>query len=101
MPSPSNSPANYSSVRVTLRKPGGYAVISDPDNGIIEHDTITCAHCSRVVFVKRDLGGFCRVCMKSVCGPCADRGRCDPFEKKLERAERRQALWRAMDELRR
>jgi hypothetical protein len=85
------------SKRATVLRAQGYAVVADPERPTQEWDTLTCAHCSRVVFVQRDPGGFCRVCMKNICGPCADRGRCDPYEKKLERAERQAALWRAME----
>lgn len=59
-------------------------------------DTITCAHCNRVVFTHDpmerriaddDLGGFCLKCMKQTCGPCADVGECTPIEKRLELVE--------------
>jgi hypothetical protein len=80
-----------------MLRPGGYAVIVDPSlPKPIEQDTFTCSHCSKIVFVKAtpnlpkpDIGGFCRLCMKNVCGTCADKGNCDPFEKKLERMEQR------------
>lgn len=66
--------------------------MTSPD-GLVERDTFTCSHCQRVVLVTprcdpADLGGFCRMCMKHLCGPCADEGNCTPFEKKLERYER-------------
>ncbi len=74
-------------------KPQGYAVISDPEAGIREADTMTCAHCCRVTHIKpkmrpEDMGGFCRMCMKPVCAECAD-GNCVPFEKRLEAEEAR------------
>jgi hypothetical protein len=83
-----------------MRSPGGYAVISD-HHGIREWDTFTCCHCQRVVQVMTrcdpsDLGGFCRMCMKNICGPCADLGSCTPFEKKLEIYERKTRLHEAM-----
>ena len=84
--------------KATVPRPQGYAVVSEPDGPGQEWDTLTCAHCQRVVFVGRDPGGFCRICSKPVCGTCADRGRCNPYERQLERAERRAALWRAMEE---
>jgi len=34
--------------------------------------------------------GFCNLCFKSTCLPCGGIPKCDPFEKKLERIERRQ-----------
>ncbi len=70
-------------------KIGGYAVIVEPGVPTREWDTITCAHCQRIVRVKADPGGFCRQCMKPTCGPCADKGTCTPFEKRLVAYEKR------------
>lgn len=73
----------------------GYAVLSSPAT-TKEYDTITCAHCNSIVFLKKegaDPGGFCRHCMKGVCGKCADQGKCTPFEKKLAAYERRMRFW--------
>lgn len=75
-----------------MRKPGGYAIWTNPESPTVERDTFTCCHCGCVVFVKpraapAECGGFCRLCMKPICGPCTDLGKCDPFENKLERAE--------------
>lgn len=82
-----------------MRRPQGYAVITSPD-GVRECDTITCGHCQRIVHVgarKRveDIGGLCKSCMRPICGPCVDKGNCDPFEKKLERAEARDIALRS------
>lgn len=71
---------------------GGYASISSPD-GLTEADTFSCSHCNRVVHVKAkadpaSLGGLCKNCMGLICQTCVGGG-CDPFEKKLERAEHR------------
>jgi len=78
-----------------MRKPHGYALWVDPwaPGGQIERDTITCAHDNRVVIVTPGadpslLGGFCRLCYRHICGPCADLGTCMPFERKLELVER-------------
>lgn len=83
-----------------MRRAGGYAAIVGPDAPVKEMDTVTCCHCQRVVFVgaRQDpstLGGFCRMCMKHTCGPCADKG-CTPFERKLEESERRFQTLRSM-----
>jgi hypothetical protein len=87
-----------------MRRPQGYAIIVSPDAPVKEFDTITCAHCQRIVFLRptpdgklQDQGGFCRVCMRAVCGPCADLGACTPFEKKLEEQERAGRERRALD----
>lgn len=74
-------------------KPQGYAMLSDPETGVREADTFTCAHCNHVIHVKpkmrpEDMGGFCRMCMKPVCQECVD-GACVPFEKRLEQEEAR------------
>lgn len=81
-----------------MRRARGYAVIVDPNAPLRECDTFTCCHCQRVVFIRpfsdaSDAGGFCRLCFKHICGPCADTGTCTPFEKRLEEMEgRRQFL---------
>lgn len=102
-----------------MRNPGGYGqVISpqsgfvwfDPDRKEIEHikeglfevDTFTCGHCGRVSRVKpkmdaADCGGLCKGCMRLVCKYCVGK-KCDVLEKKLERAEKRERLWRACRE---
>ena len=76
-----------------MLRSGGYAVLVDPDLGVVERDTFTCSHCNSVVYVKPksnpdDFGSMCRICMKMVCQRCANLG-CTPFEKKLEQAEAR------------
>lgn len=88
-------------------KPRGYAVITSPTfgqanldgfqakeirEGANEFDTFSCGHCARIIHVPararpEDIGGFCRQCMRAICPTCTDTGRCDPLEKKLERAE--------------
>jgi hypothetical protein len=77
-----------------MRRPGGYAVITDPDAPVREIDTFTCGHCNRVVHVPprcdpATLGGQCKMCMTLICPACAGKPGCDPFEKKLERMEAR------------
>jgi hypothetical protein len=82
-----------------MRRPGGYALWVDPDAPTKERDTFTCAHCNGVVVVhprpKPPPGGFCRMCMKSICDGCCDVGSCTPFERKLDAMERRDRLLRA------
>jgi tRNA G18 (ribose-2'-O)-methylase SpoU len=77
-----------------MRRPQGFALTTEPGKPDIAEDTFTCAHCNFLVFVQpfqdpSEMGGFCRMCMMHICGPCADKGSCDPFEKKLERMEAR------------
>jgi hypothetical protein len=83
-----------------MRRAGGYAVITEGDGGRREADTFSCSHCQRIVFVRArqdpsELGGFCRACMRHICGPCADVGSCTPFEKMLERVEARDRFLRS------
>lgn len=84
-----------------MRNAQGYAITAEPGKGDVEEDTFTCSHCNTVVFVKprqdpSEMGGFCRLCYKHVCGPCADVGTCDPFEKKMEAMERRDRLMKVV-----
>lgn len=79
----------------------GYGLTVEPGKADVEEDTFTCCHCNSVVFLKpregvADAGGFCRMCMKGTCGPCADKGECTPFEKKLEEMESRDRFRRAL-----
>ena len=74
-----------------MRNPGGYAVLTDPDKGVVERDTVTCKHCQKLTHVKpkqrpEDLGGLCFVCMGLICSNCVGKP-CDPMEEKLKRAE--------------
>lgn len=80
-------------------RPGG--ILTDGDR---EHfDTFTCAHCNHVVIVKamcrpEDAGGKCMVCDKNICGGCADKRRCTPFERALELDEARSRFRRDLQE---
>lgn len=86
---------------------GGHITIVGPD-GLVERDTIKCAHCQRIVEVKpgswgqvyllpdpqsptgyrEESGAFCRNCMGPLCLPCDDTGGCEHWEKRLDRVER-------------
>lgn len=81
-----------------MRNAQGYAVTVNPDGSVHEEDTFTCEHCNGVVYLKAQQDpasiGFCRMCMKPICGPCAHHG-CTPFEKRMEELERRDRLMRA------
>jgi len=83
-----------------MRRPQGYSIVVEPDKPNAEQDTITCIHCNGIVFVDAgkdpsDLGGFCMMCHRNICATCAATGKCDPFEKKLERIEGKDRLYRA------
>lgn len=71
----------------------GYGVWSGT-NGIdrdLEQDTITCAHCNKVIFIevgKAPPGGGCRKCGGMICDACVDLGVCKPIEQQLLELER-------------
>lgn len=84
-----------------MRKPGGYYYICDETGIQQEHDTFSCFHCNRIVIAKprcdpADMGGRCYVCDKLICKHCVAKGLCDPLEKKLDRYEARDRLYREM-----
>lgn len=81
-----------------MRNAGGYASIVGPDP-TVEIDTFTCVHCNGVVFVREraDMGGFCRQCMRHICGSCADSGECTPFLKAIEKSEEAGAKRRQLE----
>lgn len=77
----------------------GYATLTGPD-GLRECDTHTCAHCQRIVHVAagrkfEDIADFCRSCMKVICAQCANKRKCTPFLKTLERWEARECARRS------
>jgi hypothetical protein len=96
-----------------MRNPQGYAVITAPDE-IVEHDTITCGHCNKIVRVKagtgatvyiiptfngppkEEAGAFCRQCMRAICLPCCDIGVCTPLMKRIEAMEDKGRRLKAM-----
>ena len=62
--------------------------------------TTTCAHCNHVTVIPyrakpEQCGGFCRLCMKTTCLLCADKG-CTPFERRLDQQEARARSLRSM-----
>lgn len=97
-----------------MLKPQGYVTIATPDAPTVERDSVTCAHCNRVVLVKpgtastvylfpqlvgpdkEEAGAGCRQCMKAICLTCYDNGRCTPLEKQIEHMEARDRFRRAV-----
>jgi hypothetical protein len=74
--------------------PQGYASITEPGKAIREADTMSCAHCNRIVHVPvnrkiEEVGDFCRSCMKVICLRCADLRVCTPLMRRIEQAEER------------
>lgn len=97
-----------------MLRPHGYVTIVDPGASgvarVTEYDSVTCGHCSRVIFVKpgtisrvylfpqldgtvkEEPGAGCLKCAQPVCLRCHQVGTCRPVEKwmdQLEQAGRR------------
>lgn len=78
-----------------MRRPQGYHVTIDVNGQASERDTFQCGHCQYIVDVEPfsdpvDMGGLCRVCDRLICRQCVDSTEgCAPFEKEIERIERR------------
>jgi hypothetical protein len=94
-----------------FRQPHGYLVSSDPDptkskgqQAVVEHSTVTCGHCGCLVAVPamcrpEDMPyDLCWGCRRNICLAChEERCRtltCDVIEKKLERWEASDRLYR-------
>jgi hypothetical protein len=87
--------------------PHGYLIGVDPEAPTLERDSITCAHCCAIVFVKpgfgptvylelrthqppiEHAGAWCGRCQAPVCLRCHADGRCTPWEQQMERMEAR------------
>lgn len=82
-----------------MRADGGYLIVTRDDGQVREYKTSTCFHCNSVIIHRPGQvpdGGWCGMCMKAICGPCCDDGRCTPFEEKLAQQEKREAAGRAL-----
>jgi hypothetical protein len=81
-------------IRAPGSRAGGYLLTSSIENDrVVEHDTMTCQHCNRLVVIEHkcrpeDLGGRCTCCGGLICPNCVGKS-CDHVEQKLERAEAR------------
>ena len=85
-----------------MKRAGNYSFSTDRLTGqlIKEQDSFTCHHCQRVVLVAprqkgEDIGGMCKVCMGLICPVCVGEGRCETWEKKMERQEARERFLRS------
>jgi hypothetical protein len=70
-------------------------------HGQTETRTFTCVHCNAIVEVPHKAppdkcGGFCGRCFAPICTTCAMKGRCTPFERRIEQAEARDRSLRSM-----
>jgi len=97
-----------------FRQHHGYFQSADPDptkskgqQALVEHSTVTCGHCNRIVLVKAMCKPeetpytLCWGCHRNICLQCdEERSRtlvCDVIEKKIERMEARDRLLRDLD----
>ena len=87
-------------ISAAMRKAHGYGVVTGPGPGAGEMDTFMCAHCNchqPVTPGKRPedttKGSLCYSCYKLICSRCQKELmrtlRCEPLEKRLDRAEGR------------
>ncbi len=75
----------------------GYFIEQGPGGVMQEYDTATCGHCQKVMALPPARNGSmivrvsspCHGCDKFICGACAARGVCEPWEKQMERMETR------------
>jgi hypothetical protein len=80
----------------------GYSVLDNGDGRPQEFDTFTCGHCQRMKRIPHGkraedtVGRVCSCCQRVVCAKCKGEATCDVIEKKLERAEARDAARRGM-----
>lgn len=79
---------------INISRGYGYETIIEPGKATLEADTFTCCHCNGIVSVRpfapaSEAGGWCARCAKPICGPCADKGTCRPFEKWLDEVEKK------------
>ena len=75
-----------------MRNPDGVFICTGASGKESHVDAYRCGHCGlpKAVRVKHrdtDIGGWCRVCDSNVCPACMISGRCDPFERAIERIE--------------
>ena len=74
---------------MNLRSPSGL-LFEFSESGEKERPCLACGHCQmqKVIYEKgQDLGGVCFVCWRLICGPCADKGVCVPWEEMLAKQE--------------
>ena len=94
----------------------GYLLVIHADGSISERDLVKCQHCQRVLEIQPGTWGqsmlvvdnavpggyrteaacFCASCFGPICPACDATGRCDPYQRGLEREEAAAALTRAM-----
>jgi hypothetical protein len=75
-------------------RPDGVFICTDAEGRETHTDSYRCGHCGLPQAVRMktrdtDIGGWCRNCTSNVCPRCMVSGRCDPFEKAIERVEAR------------
>jgi hypothetical protein len=87
-----------------MRRAYGYLQIVDPlCPRSVEYDTLTCAHCQRVMVLRPggvayragdhpprpSIGKWCISCASTICARCTASGGCEPWQRTMERMEAR------------
>lgn len=81
-----------------------YVIVQGPGGIEDEADLATCGHCQAQMRVPPAKDGHvisrvlppCTGCGKFICGECKAKERCEPWEKQMERSERRYALRKSL-----
>lgn len=80
-----------------VRKPDGYTKTTGPHGEIVDCDTLQCGHCAghwEVVAGSGRERGFCRRCLRYICGRPECMAGCLTSEQRLENLEAgRPELW--------
>ena len=79
--------------RLTVPRPSGYVVVTSPDGGLEEADTLQCVHCGCHWKMEPGSGkirGYCHSCAGPICGPKCKV--CVPAEQRLENIEQGRPL---------
>lgn len=83
-----------------MLRPDGTFICTSADGKQTHFDSYRCGHCGLPAVVRpkhrdTDIGGWCRICASNVCPRCVVSGRCDPFEKAIERVEAKGRMLRS------
>lgn len=73
------------------RNASGFIIMDDGSGPTEVAATLCCGHCNAHWIVVKGSGrkrGFCLKCYKALCGKPECMSGCEPFEKRMERAER-------------
>lgn len=81
---------DHSQNPLPIRKASGHIILTDPEFGVKEYDTLTCVHCQHVWTPIKGSGierGFCMKCKGPTCGH-ENCNECYPWEKRMDDYEK-------------